>query len=254
MSDALFVPALIACAIAAGLLVRNSRIFAWGAPLLLTGLFLHVVAFGQVDIYLFTWIKVFSLIIGVMWINAMRFTRFGSSHIGRKGIWFILAANIFEAGLTDVISGYWVNGLCALALIASQASWREVSIATVTTRDLEWQLGCSWIVGYSLWNFAFVYRYYSEHFSDHIAIVGVPLLWLLVAPRVWFQQRGYILSLYALAIIVFEAGYKLPWPEPVGSFSPTVYWALCTAAWVATLLHVCQRFGPLLRGRQRIAG
>ena len=241
MTDIAFVPGLVVLMALVSVGYRRSSVFAWALLGGLSLVFFYSMAVRDIEVTLFTWVKVFSLIAGASWINVIRFSTLGSASWARWIMWLVLALNILEASIKDIVEGYYANAAIGLVLIATQAGAGSISISPDRHRDLRWSLGVWWILGYSLWNFGLAYRVFPPTISDHVAALGVPLAWLLVSHRVWFQARGYVLSTYALLIMIWHEAFGLPWPQSVISYSADVYVVIVCGAGVATAAHLSTR-------------
>ena len=236
--------------------VLRSRAAAWWA--LAAALFPFTVGVAAFDVTLhpFTWVKAASLMVGIAWLHALRFTRLGERDWGRFGMWLILAVNILEAAVADLACGSPVNAACGLALVATMPGWRTIRVVR-SGRALEWPVGVAWAVAYTLWNFTFVYGFYFETISDHFAALGVPLVWLMVRPALWFQARAYVLSLYAMMILFWHEVLGMAWPASAVAPDPAVHSWLSAATVTATVIVAARARGvsfelPVVRvGRPR---
>jgi len=165
---------------------------------------------------LFHWVKLFSVIAGVLWFTALRHTRFGKVRWAYYGVFVILAANILEAVLQDLSGGHlahYLNATAGILLIVTLLD-RLDSIqvnADSRFRDLEWgSMTLAWIIGYTLWNWTFVFLQYPWNAGKHIAVLGAALLVGLQNPRRWLQARAFTLGTYLILLFSFpgfiEAG------------------------------------------------
>ncbi len=160
---------------------------------------------------LFHWVKIFSVIAGVLWFTALRYTRFGKQRWAYYGVLFILAANILEAVLQDLSGGHlahYLNATAGVLLIATLFDRLEsIRIASESRfRDLEWgSMTLAWVIAYTLWNWTFVFLQYPWNAGKHIAVLGAALLVGLVDPKRWLQARAFTLGTYLILLFSFPA-------------------------------------------------
>ena len=169
----------------------------------------------------FGWIKVVSALIGVWGFLFIRFTKLGEK---KFAIYFpvtILSLNIAEAiyrefevfatykvmetdlGGILIQGGVWniFNAIAGILCIVTLTGFMGVRVSKDKSRDMVWpDMTWMYIIGYTLWNFAYVYNCISTR--SMYAGVGI-LLAALIAEfvfkkGVWLQHRAQILSLYAM--------------------------------------------------------
>lgn len=175
----------------------------------------------------FGWIKVISALIGVWGFLLIRFTKLGEK---KFAIYFpvtILSLNIAEAiyrefevfatykvmetdlGGILIQGGVWniLNAIAGILCIVTLTGFMGVRVSKDKSRDMVWpDMTWMYIVGYTLWNFAYVYNCISTR--SMYAGVGI-LLAALIAEfvfkkGVWLQHRAQILSLYAMFSLSFD--------------------------------------------------
>ena len=175
----------------------------------------------------FGWIKVISALIGVWGFLLIRFTKLGEK---KFAIYFpvtILSLNIAEAiyrefevfatykvmetdlGGILIQGGVWniFNAIAGILCIVTLTGFMGVRVSKDKSRDMVWpDMTWMYIVGYTLWNFAYVYNCISTR--SMYAGVGI-LLAALIAEfvfkkGVWLQHRAQILSLYAMFSLSFD--------------------------------------------------
>lgn len=238
MLDLLFLP-LIFCALwLISILCRMSKIVSWAILAVLAGLFMAASYLFAIDISWFTRIKVYTLLLSYIWINSLRFTALSNRRWAFMVLWVILAANIFEAVLRDFEMGRYANMFVGIILILTQTGWKSIEISENAYRDLEWPLPVAWILTYSMWNFTFVFANYTTHISDHVGVLGAPLICLLSRPKTWFQARGYTLSVYALIIVLWIEVLHAQWPHTLIPYSEGVYTGLSICSVLLAMMHV----------------
>ncbi len=158
---------------------------------------------------LFHWVKIFSVIAGVLWFTALRYTRLGQKRWAYYGVLFILAANILEAVLQDLSGGHLAHDLNATAGILLIVTLFErldtIQVNTGTRiRDLEWgSMTLLWVIAYTLWNWTFVFLQYPWNAGKHIAVLGAALLVGLQDPKRWLQARAFTLGTYLIFLFSF---------------------------------------------------
>lgn len=166
--------------------------------------------------------------------SVVRFTRLSGWRAARLFITVLLALNILEAAALSVYEGgiaNFLNTLAALALVLA-LPWNS-NAATLTAgprREPHYRISRLWLVGYTVWNGAFVYLNYPELTGHTIAVLGVPLVVGLIDPRRWLFARAVTLGLYLFALASFR-----PW---LSTQLDTTSWSDPTAGLIAALLAV----------------
>ena len=169
----------------------------------------------------FGWVKVVSALVGVYGFMLIRFTKLGEKKFASYFPVAILAINISEAvyrefqvyatykTLTEdaagvlVLGGTWniLNGLAGILTIVTLTGFVGIRVSKDRSRDMIWpDMTWMYIVGYTLWNYAYVYNCISTR--SMYAGFGI-LLAAIIAEYVfkrgaWLQHRAQILSLYAM--------------------------------------------------------
>ncbi len=181
------------------------------------------IANNQFD--LFMWAKGYSVAVFNVWVAAVRFTRLGRSEWARRSIPLMLAVNITEAVVVDLASGglaHLLNAAAGVLLVTTlpfgrAGTWVD---AASRSRDLRVATSRGWVIGYSLWNWAFVLLNYPEFAGHHAAVLAAGLVVGLIDPARWAQARGYALGLNLLATATFftpmrawldTSGWQNPW-------------------------------------------
>lgn len=169
----------------------------------------------------FGWVKVVSALAGVygfMWI------RYTNGRVKKFAAYFpvsILALNIAEAVVREfevfgtfkeltvdpagvlIVGGNWniLNAIAGVLCIVTLTGFIGIRVSKDKSKDMVWpDMTWMYIIGYTLWNFAYVYNCISTR--SMYAGFGI-LLAALVAEYVfkrgvWLQHRAQILSLYAM--------------------------------------------------------
>ncbi len=175
------------------------------APILLTPYWLHENCFDT-----FVWLKIYSVLFCICWAGWLRFTASGQNKWCRRSVTWLLAANILEATVVDLAGNAmanWLNGLAGLLLLVS-IPYREDLVRidqSNTLRDLQFDLGLPWIIGYTLWNWTFVYINYPAFSGHHTAILAAALIAGAINPRIWLQARAATLG---SNLVLFATSYS----------------------------------------------
>lgn len=173
----------------------------------------------------FTWVKVYSALMGVLGFMIMRYH---PNVLRHKWVLLfppvILAVNIFEAvvrdfevgrmganGIVDgvhMISGPWnyMNGIAGILNILTICGWAGIVISRDKSKDMIWpDMVWFWIIAYDLWNFAYVYNC----IGDKSLYTGVALLLACTIPAffikkgAWLQHRAATLAAWAMFSMTF---------------------------------------------------
>lgn len=137
----------------------------------------------------------------------------------------ILAINIIEAVIRDfqcanihdlqpetglaTWGGPWnyMNGIAGILNLLAISGWVGIFIANKKSKAVVWgDLTLAWIIGYDLWNFAYVYNC----LSDRAWYSGIALLASCTIPALlpslrgsWIQFRAYTLTLWSAVVLTF---------------------------------------------------
>ncbi|TAL50381.1 hypothetical protein EPN81_02935 [Patescibacteria group bacterium] len=151
----------------------------------------------------FPWAKVFSIASGIIVLSLLRTTKLGSNaKLVAWTTYAFLTVNILEATVRDAVVGNMANYLNAVAgflLIVTLEKLRTVHIDKKEShRDLLWSgMTLPWIVGYTLWNWVFVYLNFGFQSSAmHIAVLGAAFLVVFRNKDRWLQARAFTLGMY----------------------------------------------------------
>lgn len=169
----------------------------------------------------FAWVKVVSALAGVYGFLLIRHTKLGSSKFAAYFPAAILALNIAEAvyrefevyatyraltvdaGGVLVQGGVWnlLNGIAGILTIITLTGFVGIRVSNDRTRDMIWpDMTWMYIIGYTLWNFTYVYNCISTR--SMYAGFGI-LLAAIIAEYAfkrgaWLQHRAQILAFYAM--------------------------------------------------------
>lgn len=169
----------------------------------------------------FGWVKVVSALAGVYGFMWIRYTNGRSKKFAAYFPVSILALNIAEAVAREfevfgtfkeltvdpagvlIVGGTWniLNAIAGILCIVTLTGFVGIRVSKDKSKDMVWpDMTWMYIIGYTLWNFAYVYNCISTR--SMYAGFGI-LLAALVAEYVfkrgvWLQHRAQILSLYAM--------------------------------------------------------
>lgn len=181
---------------------RANRWAVWGlflvVPLLLTPYWIRVNDLGP-----FPWFKFYTVFSCVCWGVALRTTAPGKHNWARATIPLLLAVNIFEAVVLDLVGkgpAHTFNAAAGLLLIATLPYGNgSVQIDSMSRyRDLLYHLGRHWVTGYTLWNWTFVYLNFPALTGHHTAVLAAGWMVGMLAPSRWVQARSATLGVNLL--------------------------------------------------------
>ncbi len=175
--------------------------------------------------YWFPWVKHYSAVAGIL---GFLFIRYRQNVIDKKfAVIFpalILCINILEAVYNDfssfgstvfdnglwIIGGPWniLNGLSGLLCMAALTGYTTIYISKSKSKDMILpDMTIFWIVGYTLWNFAYVYNCIGDRsFYAGFALLVAPLISeLFIKKGAWLQHRANTLGLYTLFVLIVPA-------------------------------------------------
>jgi hypothetical protein len=171
-------------------------------PLTLSTYWLQVNDFG-----LFPWIKVYTVLFCACYGSMLRFTSLGQRRSARGAVTVLLGLNILEAVALSLLEGGLANVLnsaAALVLIAALPRNADaVRVVATKRRDLHLDVSRLWVVGYTVWNWVFVYLNYPQYTGHHVAVLGAALVVGVIDPTRWVQARAYTLGGYFIAVTTF---------------------------------------------------
>jgi hypothetical protein len=181
----------------------------WGIflllPLVLTPYWIQINELG-----LFSWFKFYTVFFCVCWGVALRFTSLGDRAWIRCTIPLLLAINIFEATAVDLLAhgpAHTLNAVAGLLLIATQPYGQASTKidAASSSRDLLYGTSRQWVIGYTFWNWTFVYLNYPALTGHHTAVLAAGLIVAMLAPERWSQTRA---STLGANLLVTATAYK----------------------------------------------
>ncbi len=175
-------------------------------PLVLTTYWLKTNSFD-----FFVWIKIYSVMLGVSWAGWLRFTTMGDKPWLRRSIAWLLAANIAEATILDLlVSGitHQFNALAGILLVATiPFSFQSTRIDRADRHQtLRFDVPLAWICGYTFWNWSFVYLNYPAYVGHHTAILSAALMVGILDPQRWLQARAATLGMNLIWMATSNTG------------------------------------------------
>jgi len=154
----------------------------------------------------FPWVKVLSIALGIIMLSIFRTTKLGDTKLCRVTVYVFLVVNILEAVSRDAAIGdiaNYLNALAGLLLIVSLGKLNTIYInAKDEYKDLHWgDMTLQWIIGYTLWNWVFVYLSFGfESSIQHVAVLGSALVIAFMNRERWLQARVFTLGTYFIVI------------------------------------------------------
>jgi hypothetical protein len=160
---------------------------------------------------LFAWVKIYSVMFCVCWAGWLRFTALGDKPWLRRSIPLLLVANILEALILEVQGhgiAHILNALAGMLLIATvPLSMRDTHIDRGSRHQtLRFNAPLTWICGYSVWNWTFVYLNYPELTGHHTAVLSAALIVACIDPQRWLQARAATLGVNLLLMATSYSG------------------------------------------------
>lgn len=156
----------------------------------------------------FAWLKVLTIALGILLLSVLRTTRLGGLVYVRYAVYGFLTLNILEAVFKDIATGTTANYLNAFAgilLVATLERLDTIRISARRQKDMRWTaLTMAWIIGYTIWNWVFVYLNFGlQSGMVHIAVLGSALLIAFIEKDRWLQTRLFTLGTFFMAFHSF---------------------------------------------------
>ncbi len=159
----------------------------------------------------FAWLKVFSIASGIIVLSLFRVTRLGDTKLLQWTVFVFLVVNILEAVMKDVATGGIANYFNALAGILLIVTLNKINTIHIDTRggyrDLHWSsMTLAWIIGYTIWNWVFVYFNFGFQSSlAHIAVLASALIVGFIDKERWLQARVFTLGTYFVMLGTYSS-------------------------------------------------
>jgi len=155
----------------------------------------------------FLWTKAFSIIIGVIWFAVLRLTKWREARFYKIALYLFLLINIFEAVVKDALGGsmaHYFNAAAGILLMLTVNKIDSIGITKDKYRDVSWSgMTLMWIIGYTIWNWTFIYLNLVQFSAQNLAVLGAPLLVAFFNKNIWLQARAVTLSAYIILTYSF---------------------------------------------------
>lgn len=169
----------------------------------------------------FGWVKVISALAGVYGFLLIRFTSLGKRKFAYYFPVAILALNIAEAVFREfevfatykvatveasgilVQGGIWniLNGIAGILCIITLTGFVGIRVSNSKSKEMIWpDMTWIYIVGYTIWNFAYVYNCLSTRsMYAGVTILSAAFIAEIFLKRgAWLQHRAQTLSMFAM--------------------------------------------------------
>jgi hypothetical protein len=170
----------------------------------------------------FNLVKVISMVFALFWFSMFRLTNLSKSKFAKLVIYLLLLINIFEAIAKDVLNGgvtHYFNAIAGILLIITLNEIDSINTIKDKYVDVNWSgMTLMWIIGYTVWNWTFVYLNFVNVAALHIAVLGAPLIIAFVNKGRWIQTRTLTLGAYLFS-------YFLLFPKFDSRVYDSVSWA-----------------------------
>lgn len=179
---------------------------------------------------LFYWIKLYLMTFAGFWLVLCRYTKLGAQRWALMVAYAIIVLNFGEVIVKGLLAGTAANIMDAAAgmgLLISAPSPLALRVAYGSPwRDIEWPITTPWLLGYTVWNWTFVYLNYPVNAGRTTAVLAASLLVGLSRRELWLQARTFTLGTYLLALLSFE---------PLGRID-TSRWANASVGLITSLI------------------
>jgi len=178
---------------------RRFRWLTWAALIIAPAILIPFWSTHYTDIGWFELAKVYSVWIGCSWIMICRFTHLKDKKWAPFILYLILIINIAEAMIkgTEVGLPGYLLAISAFLLNATLPTGQAITIDKKSgNENLSWNVSPSWIIGYTIWNWSFVYFYIPTHTAIHAAVLASAFIAGLINHKIWAQARFFTLALH----------------------------------------------------------
>lgn len=202
----------------------------------------------------FGWVKVVSALVGIYGFVLIRFTKLGATRFAALFPVSILAINIAEAvyrelevfiaykvmevdpGGIVILGGFWniLNAVAGILCIVTLTGFAGISVSKDRSKDMIWpDMTWMYIIGYTLWNFAYVYNCISTRslYAGLGILVAALIAEFVFKKGAWLQHRAQILALYAMFSLSFDF-QKNPLFQVVPTYEPSMWLAISIISFV----------------------
>lgn len=179
---------------------------------------------GTTGGYWFAWVKTYSVLAGIIGFMLFRYHKvFRENKYFKYFPFAILSLNILEAVIRDLevysmtgqvengitlMGGPWnlINAAAGILVILTLTGWSNLRVAKTASKDMVWvdQLWF-WIIGYDLWNMAYVYNCIAERamYAGALLIIACTLAEVF-KPGVWLQHRATTLGIWTMVSLTMN--------------------------------------------------
>lgn len=179
---------------------------------------------GTTGGYWFAWVKNYSVLAGIIGFMLFRYHKaFRENKYFKYFPFAILSLNILEAVVRDIevysmtgqvengitlMGGPWnlINAAAGILVILTLTGWSNLRVAKTASQDMVWtdQLWF-WIIGYDLWNMAYVYNCIAERamYAGALLIIACTLA-EVIKPGVWLQHRATTLGIWTMVSLTLN--------------------------------------------------
>lgn len=168
----------------------------------------------------FLWVKVFSISAFAILFLILKIKYIEENNFAKILIYLFLVVNMLEAVAKDAMSGgvdHYLNAIAGILLIITLRNIDSISVTKDKFKDVVWnKMTLMWIVGYTIWNWTFVYMNLVNFSAENLAVIGAPLVAAFFNKGRWLQARVFTLATY---LIFFYSFYDV-YPNMSSS-----YWA-----------------------------
>ncbi len=193
----------------------------------------------------FVWVKVFSVAIGICWLQTIRYTALGQKSWALWVAWVLVTINISEAVMQSLVHANtvnYINSITGLCLILTLPMPKQIHVDTTTPyRSLLWNTPMIWVIGYVIWNWVFIYTIWPALCFRHMAVLGAAFLVALYDNRLFEQARPLTLGPYMLLDFAFIWLLK-PMDVTADVFYFPLALALALLACAIMLTHVIREY------------
>lgn len=206
----------------------------------------------------FGWVKVISALAGVYGFLLIRFTNLGQRKFAYYFPVAILALNIAEAVFREfevfatykvatveasgilVQGGIWniLNGIAGILCIITLTGFVGIRVSNSKSKDMIWpDMTWIYIVGYTIWNFAYVYNCLSTRsMYAGVTILSAAFIAEIFLKRgAWLQHRAQTLSMFAMFSLSVDY-HQSQFLNIVPVYSESVLLGLGVASFIINIL------------------
>ena len=205
----------------------------------------------------FGWVKVISALIGVCGFMLIRFTDLGKTKFAAFFPVTILSINIAEAVFRELevfqtykvmeidpagivqLGGPWniLNAIAGVLCIVTLTGFVGIKVSKDKSKDMVWpDMTWMYIIGYTLWNVAYVYNCISTRsmYSGVSILLAALIAEFFFKKGVWLQHRAQILAFYAMFALSFDF-HPTQFFNMVPTYNTTMWMALSVISFAFNL-------------------